>query len=292
MQGAWPQKPCAAAVRPQMGPSMVQPDHERRRRHRRRPAGQSLQGRPAGRRHVRFHCRRLDHRPSWRQRRRQNHDHRDDHGARDADIRTVRVLGVGHAAPALPRAAPDEFRKPLCRHADAPDRAAESARLRQLYAVADVDGRIARSPTSSISPNFSTGRPASYRPDRRRACRSPSRCSTSRRCCCSMSRPPRSIPTPPIGCAGSSSAIAGSAPNRQWDRQGSRLIGKRVVRTGAAGICASETRVLYPGHNFGGTKTRVSLRGNPCWTHGRPAAGSSRPPRSIPTPPIRCAPRQ
>ncbi len=78
----------------------------------------------------------------------------------------------------------------------------------QLYAVPDIDARIAGSPPISISPNFSTGRPASSRPDRRRACRSPRRCSTSRKCFCSTSRPPRSIPTPPTGCVRASSAIA------------------------------------------------------------------------------------
>ena len=40
-----------------------------------------------------------------------------------------------HAAAALSRAAPDEFRKPLCRHADAADGAAEPAVFGKLYGV-------------------------------------------------------------------------------------------------------------------------------------------------------------
>ena len=67
-------------------------------------------------------------------------------------------------------------------------------------------------PPSSTSPNFSTGRPASCRPDRRRACRSPRRCSTSRKSLL-LDEPTgfarsRHAPT---GCARGSSAIAPSA---------------------------------------------------------------------------------
>ena len=43
---------------------------------------------------------------------------------------TVTVLGAQMPKRALPRAAPDEFRKPLCRHADAAHRAAESVGVR------------------------------------------------------------------------------------------------------------------------------------------------------------------
>ena len=43
---------------------------------------------------------------------------------------TVTVLGAQMPRRALPRAAPDEFRKPLCGHADAADRAAESVGVR------------------------------------------------------------------------------------------------------------------------------------------------------------------
>ena len=78
----------------------------------------------------RFACRRLDHRPARRQRRRQDHDHRHDHGPGHAHLRHGHGAGRRHAERALPRAAPDEFRKPLCRHADAAHRAAESVGVR------------------------------------------------------------------------------------------------------------------------------------------------------------------
>ena len=66
---------------------------------------------------------------------------------------------------------------------------------------------LLRLPPISISPNFSTGRPASCRPARRPASRSPRRCSTAPKCCCSTSRRHRSIPTPPTGCATGSIVI-------------------------------------------------------------------------------------
>ncbi len=57
---------------------------------------------------------------------------------------TVTVLGAQMPQRALPGAAPDEFRKPLCRHADAAHRAAESVGVRAaLWRCADIDERIA-----------------------------------------------------------------------------------------------------------------------------------------------------
>ena len=55
------------------------------------------------------------------------------------------VSGAGrrHAGAALPGAAPDEFRKPLCRHADAADRAAEPVGVRAALCRAGIAGRIA-----------------------------------------------------------------------------------------------------------------------------------------------------
>ena len=122
---------------------------------------------------------------------------------------TVTRAGRADAERALSRAAPDEFRKPLCGHADAAHGAAKSvgvraALRRRRYRRAHRRARR----RSRARPNFSTGRPASCRPGRRRACRSPRRCSTARKSCCSTSRPPRSIPTPPTGCAAGSSVIA------------------------------------------------------------------------------------
>ena len=74
------------------------------------------------------------------------------------------------AAAALPGAAPDEFREPLRRHADAADGAAEPDRVRAaLWRAGHRPGASRGLPTISISPNFSTGRPASCRPARRRA---------------------------------------------------------------------------------------------------------------------------
>ena len=80
-----------------------------------------------------------------RQRRRQDHHHRDDHGAgrRRPPARVARARRR-HAARAPSRAAPDEFREPLCRHADAADRAAEPEGVRHaLWRRATSQARIA-----------------------------------------------------------------------------------------------------------------------------------------------------
>ena len=72
---------------------------------------------------------------------------------------TVAVLGAEMPQRALPRAAPDEFRKPLRRHADAADGAAESLGVRAaLRASPDIDARIARARRRSRSDRIS--RPA------------------------------------------------------------------------------------------------------------------------------------
>ena len=89
---------------------------------------------------------------------------------------TVAVLGARDAAPALPRAAPDEFREPLCGDADAADGAAESDGVRRGSTASPISMSASPSlPPNSISTNCSTGRPASCRPARRPASRSPRR---------------------------------------------------------------------------------------------------------------------
>ena len=79
----------------------------------------------------------------------------------------------------------------------------------QLYAVADIDERIASLAADLDLTRISRpAEPASCRPARRPASRSPRRCSTVPKSCCSTSRRRRSIPTPPTGCATGSSRIA------------------------------------------------------------------------------------
>ena len=92
---------------------------------------QGLQGRHGGgRRRYLFARVRLGDRASGRQRRRQDHHDRDDHGAGRADLR----LGFGarrrDAAPAPPGPAAHELRKPLCGNAHAADGAPEPHRVR------------------------------------------------------------------------------------------------------------------------------------------------------------------
>ena len=74
---------------------------------------------------------RLDHRAARRQRRRQDHDHRDDPRPGDAHVRQRARARRRDAAPALPGAAPDEFREPLYRHAASAHGAAEPHGVRQ-----------------------------------------------------------------------------------------------------------------------------------------------------------------
>ena len=80
----------------------------------------------------------------------------------------------------------------------------------RLYAVEDLDARIATLAGSLDLTEFLDRPTGKLRPGRRPASRSPRRCSIIPRSCCSTSRPPRSIPIPRIGCAAGSSAIAGS----------------------------------------------------------------------------------
>ena len=148
-------------------------------------------------------CPRLDHRPARRQRRRQDHHHRHDHGPGRAHRRQRRACSARRCRGALPRAAPDEFREPLCRHADAADGAAELSRsIAQLYGVGDLDARIdglahdlQTSPNSSPRERQAVG---SGRSTRVALAKSLLNEPAS---CCSTSRPPRSIRTPPTGCA-------------------------------------------------------------------------------------------
>ena len=94
-------------------------------RHCRRPTGEDLPHHTGGRRHFVRARPGLGDRPPGRQRRRQDHHHRDDPGADHADLGQRQGAGRRDAAPALPGAAPDEFREPLRRHAAPADRAAE-----------------------------------------------------------------------------------------------------------------------------------------------------------------------
>ena len=95
-----------------------------------RASRQVLQDHPRGRRRVVSHCARQRHRAARRQRRRQDHDHRHDHGAGAADLGADPGAGLFDARPERRCAGPDEFRKSLCRHADAAHGAAESHHLR------------------------------------------------------------------------------------------------------------------------------------------------------------------
>ena len=182
------------------------------RRHQCRPPGQSVQ-RHHGRGGYFFSvAARLDHRASRRQRRRQDHHHRHDHGADGAHFGHRFRSGRADAAAALSGVASDEFRKSLCRHADAADRAAEPEGFRRALwrrgrgcAHRSAGGGIRSDRISSTAP------PANCRPDRRRASRSPNLCSIIPRCCCSTSRPHRSIQIPRIGCADGLNAIAPKA---------------------------------------------------------------------------------
>ena len=102
------------------------------------------------------HRGRLLHGAARRQRRRQDHHHRHDHGPGRADLRHAsRVLGADDAAAAPSRAAPDEFRKPLCGHADAADGAAEPQRVRHALRRARTSpAASARWPRNSICDEF------------------------------------------------------------------------------------------------------------------------------------------
>ena len=118
----------------------------------------------------------IDHRAARRQRRRQDHHHRHHHGPGHADIRPRHRARRRDAGAALPRAASHEFRKPLRRSADAAHGAAELDGVRQaLRRRGSARTHRAAWRASSTSPICSTARPASSRPDRRRACRSPRR---------------------------------------------------------------------------------------------------------------------
>ena len=95
-----------------------------------RASGQGLQDHPRRGRCVVSHRARQHHRAARRQRRRQDHDHCDDHGTGAADLGARAGAGPFDARAKRRGAGPDEFRKPLCRHADAAHGAAKSHRVR------------------------------------------------------------------------------------------------------------------------------------------------------------------
>ena len=172
---------------------------------RRAGAAQGLSRRRRRRRHQLQPAQRLHHGAARRQRRRQDHHHLHADGARGADLGRGARVRRRHGPRAPQGAASHELREPLRRRADAAHGAAEPRDVRQALRRARPQGAHRRDrPASSGSPSCSTGPTASCRPARRRASASPRRCSTSPSCCCSTSRPPRSIPTPPTGCAPSS----------------------------------------------------------------------------------------
>ncbi len=177
--------------------------------HRRRPPGQALQGRGGGRRHFVPLGAGLDHRAARRQRRRQDHDHRHDHGPGHADLRHGHGAGRADAGRALPRAAPDEFRKPLCGDADAAHRAAKSVGVRAALCrrrYRRAHRRACRRSRSRRIPRPADRQVVGRAEDPRLARQGAAQ--PSRKSCCSTSRRRRSIPTPPTGCAAGSSVIA------------------------------------------------------------------------------------
>ena len=121
----------------------------------------------------------------------------------------VRVLGedmLRHRYRVLPRM---NFSSP---YVDLPHRLTVRQNLWSTPGSTDCSDRArahrelaARSAARATS---STARPASCRPGRRPAWRSPRRCSTSPSCCCSTSRRPRSTPIPATGCAAISRPIS------------------------------------------------------------------------------------
>ena len=113
------------------------------------------------------------------------------------------------AAPALPGAAPDEFRKPLYRHA-APAHACGrtsrcSAGSTRSRTCASGSRRSRRDLDLSEFLDRPVGQALGRAEDPRGARQGADQFAP--RCCCSTSRPPRSIPTPPTGCAAGSSAF-------------------------------------------------------------------------------------
>ena len=116
--------------------------HACRTRHQSRTARQNLQEDAGGRRHFIFHCARLDHRAAGRQRGRQDHHDRHDDGL-DAHLRPVTVLGAEMPRQRYRVLPPDEFREPLCRHADAAYHPAEPHGVRHALRRPRCRRRIA-----------------------------------------------------------------------------------------------------------------------------------------------------
>ena len=128
---------------------------------------------------------------------------------------SVRVFGAEMPRERYRVLRPHEFRKPLCRDADAahhpaePDGVRHALRRRRPRRAHQGDRRAAR----AHRPARSSDRQALGRTEDARLARQGAD-QRSRTCCCSTSRPPRSIPTPPTGCGRGSSAIATSAARR------------------------------------------------------------------------------
>ena len=98
---------------------------------------------------------RQHHRPARRQWRRQDHDHRHDHGAGAADLGPHPGARPCDAGAKRRGARADEFREPLCRHADAAHGAAEPHHLRPALCGAESAPSASNSsPPTSISSDF------------------------------------------------------------------------------------------------------------------------------------------
>ncbi len=103
---------------------------------------------------------RLRLRAARRQRRRQDHDDRHDHGADPADIGRGARAGDRHGDGPPSRARPHELREPLCRHAAPPDGAPEPRRLRPALRHAGPDAPASRNSVETLPSNAFMDRPA------------------------------------------------------------------------------------------------------------------------------------
>ncbi len=157
--------------------------------------------------------------PPGRQRRRQDHHHCHDHGADAADLGKVSVLGCAMPAQSAEVLGRMNFESP---YVDMPMRLTVRQNLTvfgKLYAVPDLKGRIAQLAEDLDLTDFldrANGKLSAGQKTRvalaKALINAPS-------CCCSMSRPPRSIRIPPTGSGGISRPIArATTPRSSWRR--------------------------------------------------------------------------